>query len=201
MRALLRRLWGRKWLKGAQFSSRYKQLDRLYMVADPWDLDSDAERARFAWSNALIARHAPDCARLLEVGCGEGRQTRELLAIWPDVSGLDVSPRAIARARERLPQVQFAVGRGEDVARLFADQRFDLVVAFEMLYYAAEPDVVLAALQKMSGRIIVSVFDGRIAPLRPLLESEGWSALGDFAQGDTRWHAFMWQRDQGAVCT
>lgn len=47
---------------------------------------------------------------IADVGCGPGHVTRFLSAHHPDVIGIDLSPRMIAAARERHPDLPFAVG-------------------------------------------------------------------------------------------
>jgi ubiquinone/menaquinone biosynthesis C-methylase UbiE len=47
---------------------------------------------------------------VLEVGCGTGLATAELVRLGVDVSGLDLSPGMLKMARERLPEVRFEVG-------------------------------------------------------------------------------------------
>lgn len=45
-----------------------------------------------------------------DVGCGPGHVTRFLAARHPNVLGIDLSPGMIAVARERAPELAFAVG-------------------------------------------------------------------------------------------
>lgn len=46
---------------------------------------------------------------VLEVGCGTGLATAELVRLGLDVSGVDLSPGMLAVARESLPQLDFTV--------------------------------------------------------------------------------------------
>lgn len=67
----------------------------------------------------------------LELGCGEGRVSRDLAALGHAVTGLDVSPTLVAAAAETHPEGTYVVG---DAGALpFADAEFDLVVAFNSL--------------------------------------------------------------------
>lgn len=47
---------------------------------------------------------------VLEVGCGTGLVTAELVKLGVDVSGLDLSPGMLEVARRQLPDVRFEVG-------------------------------------------------------------------------------------------
>jgi SAM-dependent methyltransferase len=69
--------------------------------------------------------------RTLDLGCGEGRLSRDLAALGHDVVGVDGSPAMIAAAREAAPELEFHVA---DAASLpFADGSFGLVIAFMSL--------------------------------------------------------------------
>jgi SAM-dependent methyltransferase len=65
----------------------------------------------------------------LDLGCGEGRLSRDLKALGHDVVGVDASPTLVAAARESGVEAVEA-----DAAALpFADASFDLVLAFMSL--------------------------------------------------------------------
>lgn len=67
----------------------------------------------------------------LDLGCGEGRVSRELRARGHEVTGVDASPTLIAAAREADPIARYLVA---DAARLpFGDGGFDLVVSYNVL--------------------------------------------------------------------
>lgn len=67
----------------------------------------------------------------LEVGCGEGRVARALVSRGHCVTGIDASPSLIRAARDVDQQSTYLVA---DATRLpFADQSFDLVVAYNSL--------------------------------------------------------------------
>jgi SAM-dependent methyltransferase len=69
--------------------------------------------------------------RTLDLGCGEGRLSRDLKALGHHVVGVDVSPTMLAAAQEADPQIETYLA---DAAALpFADAEFDCVVAFMSL--------------------------------------------------------------------
>jgi len=73
----------------------------------------------------------PPGRRTLDLGCGEGRLSRDLKALGHDVVGIDASPTMLAAAREADPELETHLG---DVAALpFADASFDLAIAFMSL--------------------------------------------------------------------
>jgi SAM-dependent methyltransferase len=73
----------------------------------------------------------PPGRRALDVGCGEGRLSRDLKARGYDVVGVDSSPSLLAAARDADPTIETQLA---DAAVLpFADGAFDLVLAFMSL--------------------------------------------------------------------
>jgi SAM-dependent methyltransferase len=73
----------------------------------------------------------PPGRRTLDLGCGEGRLSRDLRALGHDVVGVDASPTMAAAAREADPGHEVVLA---DAAELpFGDGEFDLVIAFMSL--------------------------------------------------------------------
>lgn len=67
-----------------------------------------------------------DVRRVLDVGCGTGNATVELVAAGLDVVGLDASSAMLAVASRKLPDVSFVLG---DVRDAPLPGRFDLIVS------------------------------------------------------------------------
>ncbi|HKQ02504.1 MAG TPA: class I SAM-dependent methyltransferase [Actinomycetes bacterium] len=127
---------------------------------------------------ADVAAVAPDEARLLEVGCGPGHLSTRLAQRGFDVTGLDLDPAMIARARanthrpetgdQRRPE--FLVG---DVAALaFPDRSFDLVVSTLSMHHWADPAAGLAEIGRVlrpGGRALIWDFrpGARLHPFGP----------------------------------
>jgi protein-L-isoaspartate O-methyltransferase len=194
----LRKLWARLWLRRSRFGGRYGHLKALYAVEDPWDLGSEREQTRHRLMNDLIRGLAPDCERLLELGSGEGLQTQHLLEVCGEVVGVEISPQAVARARQRCPQATFLVGRAEDLPTILPGQRFDVVTAFEVLYYAREPRPILDGLKTIGSTILVTNYMDVAQHMAGLFEGPGWRRLDDLTVEDTTWRVDVWQA-QGAA--
>src|SRR2546425_3660686 len=97
-----------------------------YRKRDPWKyLDSDYERERhermLAWCRPLQPQ------RILEVGCSEGVFTAALAALPAEVVAIDISQRAIARARERCASLPQAHIEHDDVRRHLPTGLFDII--------------------------------------------------------------------------
>jgi SAM-dependent methyltransferase len=85
----------------------------------------------------------------LDLGCGEGHNTRLVAAMRANLVALDISERFIASAKaESGPEVRFIQGDG---ARLpFLDSSFDFVTAFMSLMDVGEPESTL----QEAGRVL-----------------------------------------------
>jgi SAM-dependent methyltransferase len=73
----------------------------------------------------------PPGRRTLDLGCGEGRLARDLMALGHTVAGVDATPAMVEAAREADPA--FEVHLADAVALPFSSGVFDLVVAFMSL--------------------------------------------------------------------
>ena len=140
-----RRFWKRYTLSGTHYSDNHKKLNMLYAMSDPWHMDSPVEQYRFAVTNELILKEFGQVGSILEIGCGEGHQSTHLKQVCDHLTGIDVSARAIKRARKRCPRCEFLIGDvfSQEVV-VFAP--FDLVFACEVLYYVSN---VASTLQRM----------------------------------------------------
>jgi SAM-dependent methyltransferase len=87
--------------------------------------------AYWRYRDAFFALVPEPGAATLEVGCGEGRVTRDLVARGHRVTGLDASPSLLSAAAEADPAGRYVVGRAEVLP--FDDGAFDLVVAYNSL--------------------------------------------------------------------
>jgi SAM-dependent methyltransferase len=88
---------------------------RTQLVADGYDAIGETfaewrEQAigdpRRDWEDKLVSR-LPDGARVLELGCGGGAPETKRLAQRFAVTGVDISPRQVERAREAVPNAEF----------------------------------------------------------------------------------------------
>jgi cyclopropane fatty-acyl-phospholipid synthase-like methyltransferase len=162
----LRDYWVRLALRRVHYTDWADKLDRLYMVEDPWRLQSAKEQARFAWTNHLIAAQFGRPETILEIGCGEGHQSQYLTQACDRLYGIDVSPRAVRRARRRCAEARFAAG--DPVAFHFTGVPLpvDLVVACEVIYYVKDVPRFIERLSQL-GRASGDVLPGAAAGARP----------------------------------
>jgi SAM-dependent methyltransferase len=122
---------------------------------------------------ADVARVAPDGARVLEVGCGPGHLSTRLGRHGIDVTGLDLDPAMIARARANTDRAGNRGGRqpsfliGNVAALAFPDRSFDLVVSTLSMHHWADPAAGLAEIGRVlrpSARALIWDFRPGVRP-------------------------------------
>jgi SAM-dependent methyltransferase len=74
--------------------------------------------------------------RALEVGCGEGRVTRDLVELGHDVVALDPAATLVRAAADVDPVGRYALADGLELP--FADDEFDLVMSYNVLQNVAD---------------------------------------------------------------
>ena len=87
----------------------------------------------------VAARYCPEGASVLELGCGEGRDARAMLAQGYDLLATDVSPEAIAFCRAAMPE-HAKNFRVLDCLRGELPERFDMIYAVALVHMLV-PDV------------------------------------------------------------
>jgi SAM-dependent methyltransferase len=188
----LKSLWMRVVLHGVHYREKSGRLNALYCVEDPWGMGTTRELHRFKETNRFITEKIGAVKTLLEIGCGEGHQSRELLGVCEKLYGIDVSPRAIMRAKQRCPQATFVVGDLFSVPTVGQDSQFDLVVACEVLYYMRDIPTVLERMSKLGVACLVTYYEEQGQMLDPFLTpiSEAKSANIEF--NNNRWKVVWW---------
>lgn len=190
--ARLRKAWRRLALRGARYSSAYGQMNALYQVADPWLMSSRAEQFRFAETGRLIGEKFGRVGCLLEIGCGEGHQSLYLQQVCDRLTGVDVSVRAVRRARRRCPKSEFLVG---DIfaGAVSSLAPFDLVVGCEVIYYMMDVPAALRQMAALGRKCLVTYFDGEMRTLdRQVLGSLPGAGSEILEFEESRWRAVWW---------
>ena len=190
----VRRTWMKYALRGVRQNDAHGRLDLAYSVPDPWHMDSDQERHRFAETNRIVGdKIGARFDTLLEIGCGEGHQSEVLQRLCDHLTGIDVSPKAIERARKRLPDAAFA--SGDLYAQPWAGERgrFELITACEVIYYMSDRRRFLETIDTLGKNCLVTYF----APAARKVEAECMAMPGaqktSFSFGETEWIAVWWK--------
>jgi SAM-dependent methyltransferase len=199
-RTFVRRRWMKYVLRDTARASAHRRMDLAYTVRDPWRMDSPSERHRFEESNRILHARliapAATVGSILELGCGEGHQSEHLARLCDRLTGLDVSARAVARARARVPSATFV--SGDLLAQPWVGEagRFDVVTAFEVLHYMREIAPVLEAMSRLAPACIVSWYGPTARTTAAAVERMPLEGRQELRHGEIRW-TVAWWRNRG----
>jgi len=105
---------------------------------DPWGLSwRSSQKIRYARILRLLETIENPLSSILDIGCATGEFTHLLKDKYgqkSSVIGIDFIEKAIDRAKEKYPKIDFRVGSIFDVGRDY-EGRMDLVTCLEVLYY------------------------------------------------------------------
>jgi SAM-dependent methyltransferase len=100
-----------------------------------WNWESPAGRQRWKRRVQMLSGHLRPGMAILEIGCGTGFFTRELIRRGADIVAIDVSPDLleIAKAKYSAPNVRYEIQNA--CALTYADAMFDSVVGSSILHH------------------------------------------------------------------
>lgn len=105
--------------------------------------------------------------RVLDVGCGEGKNANYLWRLGADVTALEVSPLALANAQKAFPKSGVQWKRTDVRAETFEGNFYDLIIAYGLLHCLRDANDVLRITgnlrkaTKPGGRHVVCAFNDR----------------------------------------
>lgn len=140
-------------------------------------LDRQAAASREFRAPLYARAGLPQAGRVLDVGCGSGGVTRDLVAAAPraTVVAMDLDPAMARQARTVLPETH--VLRGDGCALPFADACFDVAVCNLVLMWNERPQALVAELARVvrpGGTVLASMepdYGGKVHyPENPLID-------------------------------
>ena len=130
----------------------------------------------------VIRELLPPAAGLaVDVGCGEGRWTRELRERGYDVVGVDRSEGLVAEARAADPQGRYEIA--DATALPFDDGIAELALSLNVLMHVVELDLAIAELARILARGGVLV----VGLMHPVAEAGTW----DEERGEQRLSSYF----------
>jgi SAM-dependent methyltransferase len=137
-------------------------MDRAHWsrVAEQWIAWARAPNhdAFWAYRKSLASFIGAGGGEALDVGCGEGRVSRELRALGYRVTASDAAVEMVDAAAEANSAHAYAVG--DATALPFEDRRFDLVVAYNVLMDVVDVSGAckeMARVLRPEGRLVISI--------------------------------------------
>lgn len=158
---------------------------RTQIVADGYDAMGETftewrsritDDPRREWENELAAR-LPDGARLLELGCGSGPPETKRLAQRFALTGVDISPQQVERARSAVPEAEFLCADFTDLELLPGS--FDAVASFYAFNHVPR-DLLEPLLRSVHGWLVPG---GWLLTAFGVSDMEGWT--GDWLGAPT----------------
>jgi SAM-dependent methyltransferase len=173
-----------------------RALDRLYALEDPWSLNTSVENVRFTETVRIIRdRIGKHFGSILEIGCGEGLQTKCLAALADRIVGIDPSTQAIKRASDRgIKNAVFEKGELINYQKPKED-RFDLVTACEVIYYLKNTEQAYQILSAMGKVCLVTYYEGAAEPLDSFFGTKGVESETIRGPSQT-WRIVWWRPEQ-----
>ena len=132
---------------------------------DTFSGDQQGYAANFRRWMATQLGDLPANTSILEVGCGDGSFTKELVNYSPDVTAIDISESQIAENARHFAGITFLQ---HDVAEplTFADRSFGVVWCSEVLEHLFDPAFALREMHRIlkpGGKLLVTVpYHGRL---------------------------------------
>jgi len=100
-----------------------------------WNWESPAGKLRWARRVKMLSSHLTPGMTVLELGCGAGYFTQELVRSKADIVAIDVSPELleIARSSCSAPNVQYQLENASELT--YGDAVFDSIVGSSILHH------------------------------------------------------------------
>jgi SAM-dependent methyltransferase len=163
---------------------------RTQIVADGYDAMGETFSAwrerilddpRRQWEDALVSK-LPDGARILELGCGGGSPETRRLAQRFTVTGVDISPRQVERARAAIPEAEFVCADFTELE--LPAGSFDAVASFYVFNHVPR-DLLAPLLGRAHGWLAPG---GSLLTAFGVSDTEGWT--GDWLGATTFFSSF-----------
>jgi 2-polyprenyl-6-hydroxyphenyl methylase/3-demethylubiquinone-9 3-methyltransferase len=138
--------------------------------------------ADFDVRRRFLLDHVAAGARVLDVGCGEGRFAAELARAGALAVGIDVAEEPLRRARARHPELDLRLVDGDGAWDL-ADADFDVVWAGEVIEHVADTAAWLSEVRRVlrsGGTLLASTpANGRLALMRSAVSTRAFAERFD----------------------
>ncbi len=104
-------------------------------AGEVWNWESPAGKERWKRRVGMLTEFILPKSKVLELGCGTGYFTGEIIKTGAEITAIDISPDLINAAREsiRAANVKFLVDNACSMA--FEDERFDYVIGSSVLHH------------------------------------------------------------------
>ncbi|HDY86484.1 MAG TPA: class I SAM-dependent methyltransferase [bacterium] len=106
-----------------------------HSAGEIWNWESPAGKERWKRRVAMLSSHIKPGMNTLEVGCGTGYLTKELVKTGTQINAIDISPDLLKQAESEIkaPNVTFMIENAYDMS--FKNESFDSIVGSSVLHH------------------------------------------------------------------
>jgi len=138
----------------SEFPTKYFGTNTDFKTEDPKKIRNRQSKFRSNLVNFIDS--LPQNASVLDAGCGNGKVTRMVLSLRPDIS---ISAMDISDVSEYIPKsVDFKVGSVEDLSSLYISEQFDAVISLHVIEHLLFPMRMINSIKfvlKKGGRVFL----------------------------------------------
>jgi len=110
-----------------------------YLLAhDPgevWNWETPAGKERWARRAEMLTRHLTAGTKVLEIGCGTGYFSKELVRTGADITAIDISPDLLLAAAQKVTANNIIFQVENAYAMTLANDSFDFIVGSSVLHH------------------------------------------------------------------
>ena len=130
----------------------YQSLEHAYLEGkEHWGKNKMSNVNRDILSLLMLIPHKT----ILEVGCGKGALTKELVKIADKVTAIDVSQTAIEATKQTAPKAECITSSLEEFT---SSTVYDVIICSEVLYYLKDRQKAIRKLRELGRYLITSHF-------------------------------------------
>lgn len=152
---------------------------------DSWFQD-DLNHLTKRLSLSLLSQY--NFGSILDFGCGKGTFTHLLKKVNNEVTGIDISETAVAKAQAKYPHLTFHAAKADYFK---SAPSYDLIVAMEVLSYLENWDEVIGDMAKCGKYVLISLF----IPPNPIGYVKSFDALESVVRRHFKIHTKLLAND------
>lgn len=108
-----------------------------------WNWETPAGKERWARRAEMLTRRLAEGMKVLEIGCGTGYFSKELVRTGADITAIDISPDLLSVAAKNITAKNIVFKVENAYAMSFADNSFDFIVGSSVLHHLEVKEALL----------------------------------------------------------
>ena len=137
------------------------EFERMYEDCDdPWhQTELKWHKLSFSRNIAILNMKRLNIESIIEFGCGFGFFTNMIKESMINVKGVDISPRAISKAENLFPKIDFSVNTIQNMLETQKEvcMKYDAFLLSEITWYIlSDIDMIIKNLKEFSGKYLIN---------------------------------------------